>query len=63
MDNTTHHPSPTPARTPYVVHRRPPGLHWWTDHHGRDHGPVHIKPARRDSRAARRKAMESEVAA
>lgn len=50
METTT----PT-QRKPFIVHRRPPGLHWWTDHHGRDHGPyVHHRVARRDAVRARK---------
>lgn len=53
----------TLKREPFVAHRRSPGLHWWTDAEGKDHGPyVHVKPARKDARAARRRVLESGVA-
>lgn len=40
---------------PFAVHRRKPGLHWWTDAEGQDHGPyVHRSIARGDARHAKR---------
>lgn len=57
MNDTNTQPKP-----PFVVHRRKPGLHWWTDALGRDHGPyVHRSIARREARQAR-KAMERSAA-
>lgn len=51
MNNTT----TLPPKPPFVVHRRSPGLHWWTDAEGRDHGPYpHHSTARSDARHARR---------
>lgn len=42
-------------RKPFIVHRRPPGLHWWTDPDGRAHGPyVHARIAKQDAVRARR---------
>lgn len=51
--NNTATPQPKP---PFVVHRRSPGLHWWTDAEGKDHGPyVHNSIARAEARQARKK--------
>lgn len=41
---------------PFIVHRRSPGLHWWTDQHGKDHGPyVHQRIAVTDALRARKR--------
>lgn len=55
MDTNTN----TPKNKPFVVHRRSPGLHWWVDAEGRDHGPyVHQQPAKAAARAARRERLK-----
>lgn len=49
-----------PQTKPFIVHRRPPGLHWWKDADGRAHGPyVHSSIAKQDAVRARRAHLRS----